>query len=144
MKMPLPGPSLRGRQNNQDQPKEENVDEFGNERPETFIQDDPRKYYLDIMDSKPMVIMFTCLTIFSLWGDDVRLIVFYKEADPVFYALFLLAMCVFLTEFLTNSVAKEGYKGGFFFWLDMVATFSLLLDVKWILDLIETMILYSS
>lgn len=91
-----------------------------------------------------VTIGMTCLTIFVLWGDDIRLFLLPKVVDDYFYGLVSLAMIIFCCEFLANNVAKENYKGGFFFWLDMVATASLMFDIKWVFEFVENYILNSS
>ena len=41
---------------------------------------------------------------------------------------------LFTTEILINSVVAEDFKYSFFFWLDIIATLSLIADISWILD----------
>lgn len=41
-------------------------------------------------------------------------------------------MIFFLIELILSSIAKEGYFLGFYFWLDLVATLSLITDIGWI------------
>ena len=68
-----------------------------------------------------MTTVMTSFTVFVLWGDDARLYFFVKQdlfgqVDNVFYLLFFVAMVIYFCEFLANTIAKEAYKGGFFFW----------------------------
>ncbi|CAD7955057.1 unnamed protein product [Amoebophrya sp. A120] len=98
----------------------------------------------EFFDSRPVMLSMACLTVFVLWGDDLRLYAFPKDYDPVFYTFFLMAFLIFFFEFMGNTICKPGYKGGFFFWLDLIATFSLLIDIPWVLALIEKLIASSS
>merc|ERR1719399_1890246 len=75
-------------------------------------------------------------TVFSLYGDDIRAGYFFKESDWYFYASF------FAWELTMQCIVVEGYKGSFFFWLDVVATGSLILDIPWITSVVVT--LYST
>jgi len=45
-----------------------------------------------------------------------------------------ISMMFFLLELILSSIAKEGYFLGFYFWLDLVATVSLITDIGWIWD----------
>jgi len=41
-------------------------------------------------------------------------------------------MIAFSLEIFIASLCKNDYFNGFFFWLDVVSTFSLLLDIGWV------------
>merc|ERR1719456_409388 len=73
-------------------------------------------------------------TVLALYGDDVRLISFFKSADDAFYFLFFLCLILFSVELTLQSIVVEGYKWSFFFWLDMIATASLFPDIAWLSD----------
>lgn len=45
-------------------------------------------------------------------------------------------MVFFLLEIILASFAKEGYFLGFYFWLDLIATISLIFDIGWFWDAI--------
>lgn len=78
----------------------------------------------------------TVVTIYALFGDDIRMLAFKKNADPVYYGLTITAMSLFLIEIILASIAKEGYFLGFYFWLDLIATLSLIFDIGWFWDAI--------
>jgi len=83
----------------------------------------------DFVEGKGFQITMAVLTFFALWGDDFRRVSFYKEHDPVFYWLYGFTFCAFLIELTVSAIVQEEYKWSFFFWLDVVATVSLLLDI---------------
>jgi Mn2+/Fe2+ NRAMP family transporter len=62
-------------------------------------------------------------------GDDIRLIGFYEQHDGAFVVLVYVCLVLFAAELILASVAKKGYLNGFYFWLDAVATMSLLMDI---------------
>ena len=68
---------------------------------------------------------------YALFGDDIRILIVPKNVDPFFYVLNILAMIAFIIEIVILSIAKEKYLNGFFFWLDVISTFSLLFDIGW-------------
>ncbi len=41
---------------------------------------------------------------------------------------------LFLIEIFINSMVKEDFKYSFFFWLDIIATLSLIPDIEWIIN----------
>ena len=85
----------------------------------------------DIMDGKQMTIFMALVTLFALIGDDMRLWFTDKWADPIFFGLLLFSIICFTLEILVNScvVDEPPYKYQFFFWLDIIATISIVPDV---------------
>ena len=57
-----------------------------------------------------------------------------KEADPFFYSFLIVSFVLFSMEIFINSMVKQDFKYSFFFWLDIIATLSLIPDIQWIND----------
>ena len=82
------------------------------------------------------------VTIFVLFGDDIRILLCPSSYDDAFGFLNSVAFFLFLIELILNSWAKsdfsdgvfrvKGYMFSFFFWLDLLAIFSMLPDLTWI------------
>jgi membrane-bound ClpP family serine protease len=81
-----------------------------------------------------VTLFMTTLTVYALFADDVRLIAFEKPSDDVFNNISFVSLIFFFLELLLASIGTEDYFLGFYFWLDLVATLSLLTDVAWIWD----------
>ncbi len=78
----------------------------------------------------------TIVTIYALFGDDIRMLSFAKTADDTFYILTIIAMSLFILEIILGSIAKEDYFLGFYFWLDLIASLSLIFDIGWFWNVI--------
>jgi len=78
----------------------------------------------------------TLITVYALFGDDIRNLFFTKEEDDVFFSLTCVCMFFFFLEIVLSSISKEDYFLGFYFWLDLVATASLIFDIGWVWDII--------
>ena len=77
------------------------------------------------------------VTIFALFGDDFRLWFTQKSAD-IYIDLFLLfCLFCFSLEILINSCVVDDFKYSFFFWLDIIATLSIMVDITIIVHPIE-------
>jgi len=72
------------------------------------------------------------LTFYVLFVDDIRILSLPKSLDEVFMALNCISFAIFLIEIGMSSLALKGYFFGFYFWLDSVATLSLISDITWI------------
>lgn len=76
----------------------------------------------------------TVITIYALFGDDLRLVAFSKSADDAFFGITSACLFFFTLEIILSSLAQPDYFLGFFFWLDLIATISLISDIGWIWD----------
>jgi class 3 adenylate cyclase len=69
------------------------------------------------------------LTFYALFGDDMRLIFTAKKEDTIFDWITITAMSMFSIEIVAFIGGKPEYLFGFFFWLDILSTVTLILDV---------------
>jgi hypothetical protein len=71
----------------------------------------------------------TLVTIYALLASDIKALSFSIEADAYFVGLTIASMMMFLLELISASIGKPGYWLSFFFWLDLIATVSLVTDI---------------
>jgi hypothetical protein len=76
----------------------------------------------------------TILTVYTLFGDDVRVLAFDKTADVTFWILTSVSFGAFALEIILASISKDEYFLGFYFWLDLISTISLITDIGWIMN----------
>lgn len=76
----------------------------------------------------------TIVTVYALFADDIRMLFFTKASDGVFYGLTTVAFVSFMVELVLSCFAKDDYFMGFYFWLDLVSTVSLIMDIGWIMN----------
>lgn len=93
-----------------------------------------KKVVAKFLDHYVVVTVMTIITIYALFFDDLRVLAFPKEADPIFYAITLFGMICFTIEIILASYAKEEYLLSFFFWLDIISTLSMVPDIGWVRD----------
>jgi hypothetical protein len=113
-----------------------------------------------LIDHSFFVATMSIFTIWALFSDDIRLSGTSKDADNAFQVVITLAFALFLFEIVAQSICKEDYLvipdsailpeetivthtlrrlqiGSFYFWLDWVATLSLLFEVYLIFLLVN-------
>mmetsp|Transcript_6711 Transcript_6711/g.11917 ORF Transcript_6711/g.11917 Transcript_6711/m.11917 type:complete len:797 (-) Transcript_6711:377-2767(-) len=88
----------------------------------------------DFIDGKYVTILMSFITIWVLFGENIRLLAASKSEDEGFFASYMVCLVLFLLELILFSLFMEEYKFSFFFWLDLVATLSLIPDIPYILD----------
>ena len=88
------------------------------------------------LDHYIIAIIMTSITIYSLFFDDIRALAFNEPQDKYFYGCSAFCMGAFIVEIFLAAISKEDYFPGFFFWLDVVATISMIPDIGWLWTLI--------
>ena len=74
------------------------------------------------------------ITVLALFADDIRVLIIPKEADFAWSILTLIVMVVFGIEWAGNSMFQRNYFLSLFFFLDLLATLSLIPDIHWMGD----------
>ena len=74
------------------------------------------------------------ITIYSLFGDDIRSVLFEASDDYKFYIMTSISFGFFVVEMILQSLLREDYWLSFYFWLDLISTLSLLTDIGWFMD----------
>mmetsp|Transcript_15315 Transcript_15315/g.44278 ORF Transcript_15315/g.44278 Transcript_15315/m.44278 type:complete len:969 (-) Transcript_15315:124-3030(-) len=87
-----------------------------------------------IVESNSFTAFTMVLTIWALLGDDLRLLLTQKDEDPIFNWIVIILIIVFGVEFLLSVAGKADYRWSFFFWLDLLSTASLPLDITTVSD----------
>ncbi|KAF4033979.1 Adenylate and Guanylate cyclase catalytic domain [Phytophthora infestans] len=101
--------------------------------PAQAAQSEARKRaVLGLLDSKWFTVTMLVVTVYALFGDDIRLSLFSQPADNGFFTLATICLVLFSFEFIASCYAKPGYILSFYFMLDLIATFSVLPDIGWI------------
>ena len=59
-----------------------------------------------ILDGIVVSTIMTIITIYALFGDDVRVLTTDKNGDPTFWILNIIALCSFSLEIIVGSLCK--------------------------------------
>ncbi|CAD8196025.1 unnamed protein product [Paramecium octaurelia] len=92
------------------------------------------KKILKLTESTPFSIIMAIVTIYALFGDDIRILSVDKQGDDVFFILTVICMVAFLAEIILTSICKPEYVFNFYFVLDVISTITMILDLGWITD----------
>jgi hypothetical protein len=84
------------------------------------------------VDHYTVVIFMTVVTAYSLFFDDIRVLMISNKADDTFFMITFGCLLSFAIEICISSYCKEDYVGTFFFWLDIISTVSMVPDIPWI------------
>jgi len=87
-----------------------------------------------IADNKFFVVFGIFLTIWALSGDDFRVMLTDKPADVAFDCTVIFCILFFSVEVVLSCLGKDDYFMGFFFGLDIISTFTLVLDLTFVAD----------
>jgi hypothetical protein len=89
-----------------------------------------KKKISDALDHPMTQTVLNLVTLFALFGDDIRVSSLEKSADTAFVVMTSISLGLFLLELILASLVKRGYIFSFFFWLDLVSTVSLITDIE--------------
>merc|ERR1719424_258755 len=87
-----------------------------------------------IADNQFFTFATTLLTIYALTGDDFRLMATNLPEDIIFDCMTVFCILVFAVEIVCSCLGKSDYLNGFFFWLDLISTVTLVLDITTVND----------
>jgi hypothetical protein len=83
-----------------------------------------------VMQGNWMTLIMLLLTVWALFAADIQIMSATKSADPVFEGIAVTLFIIFMLELVVNSLTQSGYFLCFFWWLDLIAALSMLLDVE--------------
>jgi len=86
------------------------------------------------LDSTPVILFMTTLTLFALFASDIQATWLSQKVDLGFDITQIFLLFFFTLEVVLSAIAKKNYVGTFFFWLDVIATLSLIQDITLIFD----------
>ncbi|KAL4852756.1 Ras guanine nucleotide exchange factor W [Chlorella vulgaris] len=87
-----------------------------------------------VLQSGPALLTSLILTIMILYSDSLRQACTPKSADPYFLAFTCFVAVVFSLEAAAGCLANPRYAKTFYFWVDIISTISILLDIPAIVD----------
>ncbi len=85
-----------------------------------------------ILNNKCYMFFMTMVTLYALFMDDIWVLTCPISADEILWGVTTGAFALFIIELILSSLAIDGYLFGFYFWLDLIATVSLISDIGWI------------
>ena len=96
-------------------------------------EDSQLKIIIDkFLENNLYVIFMTLVTIYALFGTDISVAFLSQELDSTFDYISTVAFVLFVIELLLSCYAKKDYVFSFFFWLDLVSTISLIMEIDFI------------
>ena len=93
-----------------------------------------KKAIISFLDSTPVLIIMSVLTLFALFASDIKAAWLRIEVDEAFNIIQCILIGIFGIEFILNCIAKKDYLLSFFFWLDLISTVSIIQDIDYIMN----------
>lgn len=88
----------------------------------------------DQVENGAVMMVMMVITIWALFGDDIKYLTTDTSSQPAFEGITIFCLVTFTLELVALSVCKKDYIFGFYFWLDLIATASLILDIQAVND----------
>ena len=91
-----------------------------------------RKHMSQILESNIFQLLTMIATTYALFANDINLIVGNKSTDHIIDVMTFMVLIMFMIEIMLSIMCVEKYIQ-FFFWLDVAASISLLLEIDFLL-----------
>lgn len=124
--------------------------QHGNKAIDIFDVNETLKYprLFQFLNCSAFQIVQILFTIYALFGDDIRVITTNKVsylpstslltvlpppsqyADSLFDMLSIACITVFFSQIVLQVICEPEYRNSFFFWLEIVSTLTILLDIQ--------------
>ena len=91
-----------------------------------------------LVDNTIFTYTMAVLTVWALFGSDIQMAATDSSADMGFLVLTIICLIGFASELLLQSLSKDGYFLGFYFYLDVIATVSMLFDIPAVMEALTT------
>lgn len=93
------------------------------------------KKKVDSFLSAPVYEIFmTVITFVVLYADDIRVLAIDKAHDEGYYYFMLSCFFLFFIEIVLLSLSRSGYIFSFFFWMDLLSTFSTVMEIPLVMN----------
>ena len=89
-----------------------------------------------VMNHWIITLIMTLITLYALFGDDIKIVCFTRSEDTTFNYLTTAVLVLFTLELVLNALSQDNYFNSFYFWLDVISTLSLITDISWVWDAI--------
>lgn len=89
------------------------------------------------MENPYFSVFMTLVTLFALFGSDLQLSLTDTRADAGFVVCAWVCIGFFALEMGFNSVGYDYYFGGFYFWIDLISTLSILSEIPLVVNAVS-------
>lgn len=87
-----------------------------------------------LLESMPIQIISLIMTLFALFMFDINAALLHPNADFTIQLIMTFAFVFFVLELIFAAIANKNFYKDLFFWLDVIATLSIIPDVPWLMD----------
>mmetsp|Transcript_39516 Transcript_39516/g.113706 ORF Transcript_39516/g.113706 Transcript_39516/m.113706 type:complete len:980 (+) Transcript_39516:112-3051(+) len=96
-----------------------------------------RPWCIGVIDNVKLQVFMFLITVYALVGEDVRMVSYTSNSDDLYFNIVTIcALLLFSFEMVCSCIGKDDYFLSFFFFLDLVATSSLILDITWVYEVL--------
>ena len=88
----------------------------------------------NLLESMPIQITSLLMTLFALFMFDINAALLPPSADFTIQFVMTIAFVFFVSELIVTAISSKRFYADLFFWLDVIATLSIIPDVPWLMD----------
>ena len=88
------------------------------------------------LDSIAFILIMLVITLFVLFASDLQSAILPSSIDDFFNTIQLICLFLFIIELLLAILFLDNYNLTFYFWLDLISTLSLVIEINGVMDFI--------
>eukprot|EP01043_Picozoa_sp_COSAG02_P043234 COSAG02_NODE_3749_length_6287_cov_6.407240_3_plen_761_part_01 len=99
-----------------------------------------RTWAFNFLESMPIQITSLLMTLFALFMFDINAALLHPSADFTIQLIMTFAFAFFVLELIITAISRKRFYTDLFFWLDVIATLSIIPDVPWLMSSVMVML----
>ncbi len=99
---------------------------------ESTLNEKLQKAILSYLENNYYIIFMCIVTFYALFSNDINIGFLPYYTDIYFDIISTIAFALFFVEIILSCYARENYTFSFFFWLDLISTLSLIMEIDFI------------
>ena len=103
-----------------------------------------RHAIFSLINHKVFLLISTIIVLIALFANDFKYVFFYSNADSVFDGIYIFILIIFMAEIIISVFIIDYYIFGFYFWIDIISTMSMILEMGMVLKPIVSSITFPS
>lgn len=107
-----------------------------------LIQNEEPEYnkhiLVKLMETTVFQLLLLVITFYSLFFDDYQQLICGKQLDSYFDVFSITIMSIFAIELVVSSLFIKGYFNSYFFYLDLISTLSIIVDLNMFKNVLNT------
>ena len=108
-------------------------DKSSNETEKVLTKKNLKHAIFSLINHKAFLLISTIIVLIALFANDFKYVFFHADTDSVFDGIYIFILIIFMVETIISVFIIDYYIFGFYFWIDIISTMSMILEMDIVL-----------